>query len=430
MAAAIDELLIAIGFEVDDEQARDASSMMGSLSDQALKLGGILSAGLGLNELTFGFAGANDQLAKFSRLNGVSVEEVDKLAYALQREGGSAQDAYRELENMNNILGRLRAGDIGWASELSRFGFDPKALTDARNLSDLVNIIAEGYQDLDAQQRLQVGNILGLGNEMRSMMMRGPGALAGYSGELERRGVIDRDETKAAEDFNDAVLNLQMTVRGFTKELSEKLLVDLTRSVSQLDEAILGQKDVAFDLFERYQDEIGDAFLGAAVIGAVGFAGKMFSMLGGLPNIILAYIVGNLASMWDWKAEDVSRELGIDLPDWLFKPIGEVTKKDVIGEGPGEMPLTIIDPQKSTNAQPSYGQQYGYPVSSPEQIRQSSYQPAPFAAGMSNQDMRVEVNNNFVINEANNASATAQKVSEDIKLSTETAFKKLGGNVQ
>lgn len=429
-ATAIDELLIAIGFEVDDEQARDASSMMGSLSDEALKLGGILGAGLGLNELTFGFAGANDELAKFARLNGVSIDEVDKLSYALQREGGSAQEAFSELRNMNNMLGKLQSGDYSWTNELARFGFDPSALQQATTLRELMDGIAGQYQNLNAQQRMQVGNILGLGDAARGLFAQGPGALAGYGGELERRGVIDRGETDAAEQFNDAVLNLQMTVRGFSKELSEKLLVDLTKSIGQLDEAILSKKDVAFDMFEEYSDEIGDAFLGAAVIGAAGLGSKLFKALGGLPNLILSYVVGNLAGMWDWDKEDVSKELGIDLPDWIFKPIEELSQEDIFGPKIERQPLTTINPRTGTDSTKMHGM-WGFPVASEKQIQsQTSFVASPFTSAGSQAPVTIEVNNEFTINESTDASATAQKVSEDIKSSTATAMKKLGGNVQ
>ncbi|CAL9985572.1 tail fiber protein/ lysozyme [Vibrio phage D81] len=428
-ATAIDELLIAIGFEVDDEQARDASSMMGSLSDEALKLGGILGAGLGLSELTFGFAGANDQLGKFADLQGVAVGYVDKLNYALQREGGSAGDAFREIENMNNMLGKLRAGDYGWTSELSRFGFDPKSLQQARNMPELLSAISEEFKDLDAQQRLQVSNILGMGTSMQRLAKMGPGGFSGYSAELEQRGTITDKEVKAAADFNDAVLNIQMTTRGFTKELSEVLLVNLTNSINQLDEAILSNKDVAFDMFEQYSDEIGDAFLGAAVLGAAGLATKMFKALGGLPNIILSYVVGNLASMWDWDADKVSKELGIDLPDWIFKPVEDLTQEDIFGPKQSPMSLTTMDPAKSVNRDMGFRQ--GYPVAAPGEIRQSSFQASPFTSGNVNQQpVKVEQNLHFTITEATDATATAQKVSEDVKSSTATVIKKLGGNVQ
>lgn len=428
-ATAIDELLIAIGFEVDDEQARDASSMMGSLSDEALKLGGILGAGLGLGELTFGFAGANDQLGKFADLNDIAVGYVDKLNYALQREGGSAGDAYREIENMTNILGKLSAGDYGWTSELSRFGFDPKALQQARTMPEMLTAISSEFKNLDAQQRLQVANILGMGTAMQRLAMQGPGALSGYGAQLEIRGVISDDEVKAAADFNDAILNIQMTARGFSKELSEVLLVNLAKSINELDEAILSQKDVAFDMFEQYSDEIGDAFLGAAVIGAAGLGAKMFKALGGIPNLILSYVVGNIASMWDWDKEKVSKELGVELPDWMFKPIGEVTQEDILGQKQDPMSLTTMDPSKSSTR--AMGFRQGFPVATPGEVRQSTFQPAPFAGGASNQQpIKVEQNLQFTITEATDATATAQKVSQDVKSSTETVIKKLGGNVQ
>lgn len=426
-ATAIDQLLISIGFEVDDQEAKEAETMMGSLADEALKLGAVLAGGLGLDALTFGFAESADRMAKFARLNGIAVEEVDKLSYALQREGGTAEDAYNELNNMNNILGRLQAGDYGWTTELSRFGFDPAALQQATTLAEMMDAIAKQYQNLNAQQRMQVGNILGLGDATRNLFMQGPGARANYNKELERRGVINTGETDAAEGFNDAVLNLQMSVRGFTKELSEVLLVKLASSINGLDEVILKNKGSVFNFFDEYSDEIEDSFVGAAIIGAAALGTKLFKALGGLPSILMSYVVGNLAGMWDWDRDKVSEELGIDFPEWMFKPIDELTKEDVFGAKSEALKTTKLEDYKSPTSF-----KYGAPVASERQIQTTNNQTSVYGYMAQQQQGTPDVNvtNHFTINEATNASATAQKVSEDIKASTTNAMKKLGGNVQ
>lgn len=428
MANAIDELLIAIGFEVDDEQAKDASSLMGSLSDEALKLGGILGAGLGLSELTFGFADSTDKMGKFAERMGVAIKFVDQLDYALQREGGSAGEAYREIENLSNLLGKMQGGDYEWMTELSRFGFDPKALQQAKTVPEIMRAISEQFQDLDAQQKQQVANILGLGSAMQRLESGGPSLFSGYAMQLNARGSITDEEAKAAADFNDSVLNLQTTVRGFSKELSEVLLVKLTKGINEFEKQALKAKPVVMDFFGKYGDEIEDAFIGAAVIGAAKLGTKLFSALGGIPNLILSYVVGKLTTMWDWDAEDVKKELGIDLPDFVFKPISEIDPnevktyfKETFGFGDEDAPA-----KKNNGGTFKYGQ----PVASISDVRSGAELSKPSFMNVPAQNNTVNVTNQITINDAKDPDAVARKVSEDVKNSVGKEIEKFGGNVQ
>src|SRR5690625_2713412 len=158
MAEVIDSLLVRLGLESDEKDFREASAMFDNVRRSALQFGAVIGAGLGVQNLTFGFARAKDELGKFADTYGTTAQFVDSLGYALDQSGGSARDAFGSIKRIRDLLDDRDWGRISEAAfEVS--GFDPYgALAGVDDVTEAYERLADaisGLSDTDATKALE-----------------------------------------------------------------------------------------------------------------------------------------------------------------------------------------------------------------------------------------------------------------------------------
>ena len=128
MAEPIDDLFVRLGLETDDKEFKDASRDFDQLKSQVLQFGAAIGAGFGLKEMTFGFAQATDELARFAEVFDIDPEFVDRLTFAFQQTGGSADDAFQSIRKIADIIEQTQWGEIAEKAFREGIAVDPLLL--------------------------------------------------------------------------------------------------------------------------------------------------------------------------------------------------------------------------------------------------------------------------------------------------------------
>src|SRR5690625_5048346 len=108
----IDSLLVRLGLETDAKDFREANALFDGVRTKALQFGAVIGAGLGVQNLTFGFAKAKAELGAFADVYGVTAQFVDSLGYAFEQVEGDAGDAFTSIKRVRDLMEATEWGEI------------------------------------------------------------------------------------------------------------------------------------------------------------------------------------------------------------------------------------------------------------------------------------------------------------------------------
>ncbi|HXD04890.1 MAG TPA: hypothetical protein VN680_02495 [Burkholderiaceae bacterium] len=236
------------------------------------KFGKSLAAAVSVGAIINGFKqiiDSMDQLAKDSQKVGVSAEELQKLRYAADLSGVSAEQLDQAISKLAVNMGKL--GDEGSEAgkSLKKMGVESgdSALTALKKISDQVAKMPDGMEKL-ALVTEQFGKAAGA--DMIPLLNAGGQALEDLANEADRYGgVLSGSVITQAEAFNDNLSRLQRTATGATAQLTAGMLPALRAfSQSLVDSTQKG------DGFVSTGEKIGELLL-----NVYGFALKAVSTL-------------------------------------------------------------------------------------------------------------------------------------------------------
>ena len=203
--AVISELLVELGFDYDDKQAKAFEKRVGSMGKAVAKIAMAVGAtAVAMAALTVANARTAEGISDVSKMAGVSVRELNAMRQALSTLGMSAEDADAMLVGINAALK----------------GFDPAKLNAIRSLG------------IDTE-----------GKNSAQVMLEAVQALSKYSGkELEvRAGLIGFDPIQINQLLSDPNGFVAKFQAAFDSSASEKTI----KSLSQLSGKI---KDFIYDV--------------------------------------------------------------------------------------------------------------------------------------------------------------------------------------
>jgi hypothetical protein len=162
------------------------------------------------------------------------------------------------------------------------------------------------------------------------------------SAEKQMREVTEA-MTQIAAEFNDQLQDLFSNTGGFADQISVKLLPELNNIIGSTNEWIGANRELISQNMGAVLDPIAKNFGTIATAGGLLASGGLLAGLAGMARYVpiigsgIAFAASAAArltaigagvtigaELWDWDAEDLKENLGIDAPDWLFKPIGEM----------------------------------------------------------------------------------------------------------
>lgn len=277
----IDSLLVRLGLETDAKDFREAQSMFDGVRRSALQFGAVIGAGLGVRELTFGFASAKDELGKFAEVYGTTAQFVDSLGYALAQSGGSARDAFGSIKRIRDLLEATEWGEV--ASDAFRVaGFDPYLLRGVTDASEAYERLAEAVQGLSQEDARRALSALGFGDAEIRLFRQGPEGLRQLLAESESYARVTKEMTDRAARFQTELTRMTKAVEGVSNELSNLILDDFSNAMQAASEFLRENRSEIGGFFEKALPWLEATAVGVGTLVALQAGKKGLAMLGPL----------------------------------------------------------------------------------------------------------------------------------------------------
>jgi len=229
------------------------------------------------------YASAGDELGKFSRQAGLTVEALQELKFAAERSGVSQGVFNSSLVALNKRLGELKAGSGSLKSFLDRAS---PALRDqllaAKSTEEAFELLVAAMakiEDPSKRNALAAAAFSRSGVAMTRMAENGVGGLRSLREEARRLGfVIDEEAAAEAERFQDDLTGLQRVLLGVRNVIGSALLPVIRPLIVSLTEwGIANREVIASGVVEFVQN----------LVAAGQGVGRFVEAIGGIANALI-----------------------------------------------------------------------------------------------------------------------------------------------
>lgn len=336
MAKTISNLLVGIGFDLDKKSTDKVSSGIDNVKSKALKLGSVVAGAFGIKALTSDFANAKDDLGKFSDVMGVSANNVNAFGAALRLEGGTLGGFISQLEGIEKFRAGFKVGDIGFLPSAEKAGINTKTILEAKDATEAYLSLADQFQQLTKQQRINAAQAMGLDDASIRLLSRGRKAVEDVINAEKERRTITEAMLKVSAEFNDETQKLGDGIGGIADKISERALPHLNNLLKGMNDWIVANNKVINSGIDIFFDSIGENLIGIAAslglisaAGGLGIAGKAVSKVGGKLGLGAVTKAGGLAAKTGGLA---SRAGGAGLALTAGLAIGDIISKNLSDE--------------------------------------------------------------------------------------------------
>ena len=394
MSKVINSLLVGIGLNYDPKGEKEAIGAIDRVKSSALQLGTVVAGAFGAKALTADFADSRDTLGRFAETVGVVADDVQAMGNALAREGGSLEAYMSQLENIEQLRAGLLVGDAEFISIAGRAQIDTTDLIAAGDATEAYLTLADQFQRMTQQQRLNAANALGLDESSIRLLSRGREGVEQLVEQQRNIRPVTESMTQSSRVFNEQMHDLGQNIGGVADQISDKLLPEVNEITKGINAWFTENNELIDQNLDKALEPIADNFSEIAVAGGLFAASGTLSTFAGLAKYVpivgggLAGIAGSLGTItalgaagatgyaigsiiepfidedigrttarvfaafgneeaqqaldaeremfeaqgleqpgipiWDWNREQASEATGIDLPEWLFKPLDEI----------------------------------------------------------------------------------------------------------
>ena len=359
MANVISSFLVGIGLDFDSKGAKEAESSISSIGSTALQAGAALAGAFGLKSLTADFASAYDELGKFSDVFGLVPNDVAAMGSALEHEGGSLDSFMNQMAGLEKMRAGLLKGDAGFISQAGMAGIDPSVITNADNATDAYLALADQFERMSGQERLNAADALGLDEASIRLLSKGRDAVEDVIDAEKKMRPVNEEMTEASARFNDEWQDLWTRIGGATDTAAMKILPAVTDVIAGIGDW-MDTNDGLIDqgigeIFGFIADNLGKIATAGALLGAGGMLktlsgmSKMIPVIGGSIGPLtaglgkLAGVAGAVtaAAEGGWAigtmiSENLSEETNLDLGRGIAKTLAffghEDSKKALAAE--------------------------------------------------------------------------------------------------
>lgn len=362
----ITDFTVGLGLDTSDLErgAKRAESILEGYRSDVLQLGATLATAFGAKALTFDFARENDQLRQMASMLSVSTDALYGLDEAAKSFGARGGEMVGVLSGLAEARNRFRdLGELGIFGDLAKLGVDIDRLTSARTEMEAMYALADEMAKLDPGRAQIAANIVGLSPQVLDMMRQGSDDMR----ELSRAYQEARPHTEAMADASRNLISqwnlLEAEIGGRADRISTPLVKGLGEITASMNDWIAANRALIDQKIDDVMETIGKnievltplaiAFTGSGIL--VTFAGlakhvplvggAIAGMATGLAKIVpLVGAVAAAFELWDWDEKTFKEKFGIDLPDWMFKPLGEVFDDvTTVERTPGDRMYDAID---------------------------------------------------------------------------------------
>lgn len=338
MANTITNFLVGIGFDFDEKSADQVGSSIDGVKSKALQLGAVVAGAFGIKALTSDFANANDSIGKFSQTFGVAANDVTSFGRALEHEGGSLESFISQLEGLERLRAGTKQGDFGFVATAQLAGIDTQPFIDATNATEAYLELAEQFQDLSSQQRINAAGAFGLDDASIRLLSRGREGVEQLVQQQKNIRPTTEAMTQASADFNDEMQDLSNNVGGFADKISERLVPEINNVISGMNRWINVNRTFANSGIDKALDfaiENPNAVAAGTGLATAGLLSKSSGLLSKVPlagNILQGSARFGAAGLGVGSAA----LLGLAIGQEINKHLSAVTK-DIIGRSIAEV---------------------------------------------------------------------------------------------
>lgn len=276
--ATLGEVVFAIAFgkadtkNLDDAERKglaSAKKVEGGWSNAAKNIGKSFAiigaaaggAAIGIFKLVESTATAGDEIAKTSKGLGIAANELQRLRFAAERSGGTAQGMTRALRTFTVGLQDAATKGTGPVAE----GLDAIGLSFAdlqgRGVEQQFGIIAEALKGVeDATERSAISmKLFGSrgGAALAPLLNEGRAGIKALGDEAERLGIVmGEDALRASEKFADDMLDLKGVILGLTRDVAGGLIPEFSAGIAKVREWIVVNREFIAGKVREYLDRI------------------------------------------------------------------------------------------------------------------------------------------------------------------------------
>jgi hypothetical protein len=286
MPNTINNFLVGIGFDLDKKSTDSVASGIDGVKSKALQLGSVVAGAFGIKALTNDFASAKDELGKFAEVFGVSADDVNAFGNAMRLEGGTLEGFMSQLASLEKFRAGLATGDAGFIEAAGRAGLDIKGLIEAENATEGFLNLADQFQRMNQQQRLNAASALGLDDASIRLLSNGrEEILKVVDAQRQMRPVTD-EMTESAAEFNDELLDLTTNIGGFADKISMNLMPQINDVLGGMNDWIGLNRELINSGLDTFFDSIDESAVAIAASLGLITAGSATLAAGGLATKI------------------------------------------------------------------------------------------------------------------------------------------------
>jgi hypothetical protein len=257
---------------------------------------GVAAAAAGVTKITLDYAAYADELNKFSKAAGLSVEATQELDFAADHLGVSQDTLRKGIEKLEKRIGLARVGTGAMITTMRKAS--PallEALKGAENTSDAFDLMIGAIDKMpDAAAKIAIADAaFGLsGPKLVRMAEEGVKGLRSYRREAHKYNLVTGEQADQASDFVDAMTDTKKALGGVSRAIGSNILPAMKPYLEKLEEwlvlndEIIGQ--AVGDVVVRFAEAIQDVDFG-----------NVTTSLGHLATVVLAVgdAIGHLSNM-------------------------------------------------------------------------------------------------------------------------------------
>lgn len=216
-----------------------------------------------MKSVTFDFVrdqtAAADKIAKTARTIGISGEEFQRLAFAAERSGSSLSSLSRAARNVSrNLRDASRGEGKAFVAALKDINLESKDFIglDFEGklglIGDALNTVDDGLVRTAIAQKIFGEKA---GPELASLLQGGTAEIRKLGDEAERLGLVMSEEgLKAAEDYQDALVNITAVFNGIKRSIAIDAAPALQKIIDRFRELVLANRKIIKQNLGKFLD--------------------------------------------------------------------------------------------------------------------------------------------------------------------------------
>lgn len=279
MAEAIDNLFVRLGLETDAQQFEQAEAQFSSLQSTVLQFGAVIGGGIGLQELTFGFAEATEEANQFAQVFeglGVTPQLVNQMRGAFELIRSDASQAIPFLENIASLIQDTEWGNF---SEMALAeGFDISALQGADTAVEAMTALNEQLNQIDDPERARrIAEHLGFSQDQFRLLRNND--IGQLRQEAEAFSPLTQEMSDAAREFTQGWNELEQAMTGLKNMISVSFVGDLGQGMQDLAEAIKENREQIKSFADSAMPALNSIAVGIGTLVAARVGGGILGAL-------------------------------------------------------------------------------------------------------------------------------------------------------